>query len=116
MNRIAALALAVLMLAATSARAERCRAADGDSLRCGPERVRLHDVYAVELNQAGGRAARRKLAELVDGRQVRLVRHGKDRYGRTLADVYVDGRKVVQADIGPRAGNGVKSGYAGRAR
>lgn len=76
--------------------------------------MRLYDVYAAELNQAGGRAAQRKLDALVRHRDVVLRRHGTDRYGRTLADVYVEGRKVVQADIGPRAGNGVRSGYASR--
>jgi endonuclease YncB( thermonuclease family) len=104
----------VFLFACSPALAERCRATDGDSLRCGGERVRLADVYAAELNQKGGRAAKRNLAALVDGRDVRLVRHGRDRYGRTLADVYVDGRRVVQSDIGPRSGNGARSGYATR--
>ncbi len=99
---------------AGAAYAEQCRAVDGDSLLCGTERVRLHDVYAAEFNQAGGRAAKRNLEALVHRREVVLQRRGKDRYGRTLADAYVEGRKIVQADIGPRAGNGVKSRYASR--
>jgi micrococcal nuclease len=102
------LALLAWLLLAPPALAERCRAADGDSLRCGVERVRLQDVYAAELNEKGGRAAKRALAAIVDGREIRLVRHGQDRYGRTLADVYVNGRKLVQSDIGPRTGNGVR--------
>lgn len=108
-----AAALAVLTHGA-AAHAQQCWAVDGDSLQCGPERVRLYDVYAAELNQAGGRAAKRNLDALVRHRAVALKRHGKDRYGRTLADAYVDGRKIVQADIGPRAGRGVRSGYASR--
>lgn len=35
-----------------------------------------------------------------------LVPRGTDRYGRTLAEVYVDGRRIEQSDIGPRAGRG----------
>lgn len=102
-------ASSLFLLVAAPALAERCRAADGDSLRCGAERVRLQDVYAAELNEQGGRAAKRNLAAIVDGREIRLARHGQDRYGRTLADVYVNGRKVEQRDIGPRAGNGTRS-------
>ena len=114
--RSARLLLAAAMFVCAEAHAERCRAVDGDSLLCGTERVRLYDVYAAELNQAGGRAAKRNLEALVRHRELVLRRHGTDRYGRTLADVYVDGRKVVQSDIGPRAGNGVRSGYASRIR
>lgn len=112
----AALALALLFapLAAGAAPGLRCRALDGDTMQCGAERVRLYDVYAAEWNEPGGREARRKLQRLLASGEVRLVRHGADRYGRTLADVYVNGRRVVQADIGPRAGRGLRSGYASR--
>lgn len=110
----AAFALLAALAWAEQAFAENCRAVDGDSLLCGSERVRLHDVYAAEFKQTGGRAAKRNLEALVRHREVVLQRRGKDRHGRTLADAYVDGRKIVQSDIGPRAGNGVKSGYASR--
>ena len=40
------------------------------------------------------------------GKDVVLVPHGTDKYGRTLAEVYVGGRRIEQADIGPRAGRG----------
>jgi endonuclease YncB( thermonuclease family) len=92
----------------------RCRALDGDTLQCGAERVRLRDIYTAEMNEAGGAQARRNLRSRVDGRDIQLKRYGQDRYGRTLADIYVDGRKLEQADIGPRAGNGVKTGYASK--
>ncbi len=103
-------------LAAAPAQADRCKALDGDTLQCGPERVRLYDVYAAEMNEAGGAEAKRNLQRRVNGKDVELHRHGHDRYGRTLADVYVHGRKIRQSDIGPRAGRGTKSGYAAQAR
>ena len=90
------------------AQAIECRVVDGDSLVCGVERIRLRDVYAEEYKQAGGREAKRRMEALVRGKDVTLVRHGQDRHGRTLADVWVEGRKVVQEDIGPRAGNGAR--------
>jgi len=34
---------------------------------------------------------------------------GQDRYGRTLAEVYVNGRRIEQSDIGPRMGRGALS-------
>lgn len=115
MRSLAWLALTAA-LAAAPALAERCKALDGDTLQCGPERVRLYDVYAAEMNEAGGADARRNLQRRVNNREVELHRHGHDRYGRTLADVYVNGRKVRQSDIGPRAGRGTRSGYAAQPR
>jgi endonuclease YncB( thermonuclease family) len=115
---LSAALLAGLLSLQTSAAKPRpvCRAVDGDSLRCGSERVRLYDVYAAELNEPGGREARANLQRWVRSGELRLVRHGKDRYGRTLADLYVNGRKIAQEDIGPRAGRGVRSRYASRPR
>jgi endonuclease YncB( thermonuclease family) len=99
-------AFAFLALLSNSAWAERCIAIDGDTLVCNHQKVRLTNVYAAEMNQPGGSAAKRKMQVLVQNREVGLVTHGRDRYGRILAEVYVDGRRVEQADIGPRAGRG----------
>lgn len=86
--------------------AERCLAIDGDTLVCNRQKVRLTNVYAAELNQAGGAAAKRKLQALVQGREVTLKSYAHDRYGRILAEAFVDGRRIEQTDIGPRAGRG----------
>ena len=105
------LLLALGLLAAGAAAAgERCLAIDGDTLVCNRQKVRLTNVYAAELNQAGGAAARRRLQALVGSGDVRLRPYGQDRYGRLLAEVYVDGRRIEQSDIGPRAGRGSKTG------
>jgi micrococcal nuclease len=85
---------------------ERCLAIDGDTLVCNHQKVRLTNVYAAELNQAGGPAAKRRLQSLIASGEVTLRPLGHDRYGRTLAEVYIDGRRVEQSDIGPRAGRG----------
>ena len=87
---------------------ERCLAIDGDTLVCNHQRVRLTNVYAAELNEPGGRAAKRRLQMLIASGEVALRPFGRDRYGRTLAEVYVNGRRIEQADIGPRAGRGAR--------
>lgn len=76
-----------------------CTAVDGDTLRCGAERVRLIGIDAPEMpgHCQGARqcapgdpwASKAALQRLVRGRWVRLDRHGVDRYGRTLAYPYV---------------------------
>ena len=104
------LALALGLVLAGNAAAERCLAIDGDTLVCNRQKVRLTNVYAAELNQAGGPSAKRRLQALVAAGDVRLRPVGADRYGRVLAEVYVGGRRIEQADIGPRAGRGAEWG------
>lgn len=91
----------LLLLPALSVAGERCIAVDGDTLVCNRQKVRLVNVDAAELTQAGGAAAKQRLQALVRNRIVTLKPQGQDRYGRLLAEVYVDGRRIEQADIGP---------------
>lgn len=79
-----------------------CIAIDGDTLRCGAERVRLLGLDAPELHACRkGRvcvsgdpvAAKDALARLI-APGVTITRVGQDRYGRTLALVYAGGRNV----------------------
>ena len=87
---------------------ERCIAVDGDTLVCNRQKVRLTNVYAAELNEPGGYAAKRRLQQLIGSGEVVLRPYGQDRYGRMLAEVYVNGRRFEQDDIGPRAGRGAR--------
>ena len=104
----AVLLFAVLLLPAAALAGERCLAIDGDTLVCNHRKVRLTNVYAAELNESGGHAAKRRLQALVSAGDVQIRAYGTDRYGRTLAEVYVNGRRIEQADIGPRAGRGAE--------
>ncbi len=71
-----------------------CKVVDGDTLRCGAERVRLLGIDAPELpgHCAQGRdcapgdgfAATESLKAALEG-PIRIRRVGSDRYGRTLA-------------------------------
>ena len=104
------LRILLFFLIANAHAGERCLAIDGDTLVCNHQKVRLTNVYAAELNQAGGPAAKRRLQALVAAGDVRLRPVGTDRYGHVLAEVYVGVRRVEQADIGPRAGRGAEWG------
>ena len=84
--------LAMAMLhAATSITG--CKAVDGDTLRCGRERVRLLGIDAPEMGRCapGRRCVRgdpkrsmRSLSDALDPTMT-ITRVGRDRYGRTLA-------------------------------
>ena len=102
-------ALAVLAWPGTTMGARPlCYALDGDTLQCGDERVRLKNVYAAERDEFGGDIARERLQRRLDQGDVRIVRRGTDKYGRTLAEVYAGGRKITQRDIGRKAGRGLR--------
>jgi micrococcal nuclease len=85
---------------------------DGDTLvLSGGDRVRLIGVDTPETKHPGkppepfGQEAYEFTRNMVEGRQVQLrfdPRESKDRYGRTLAYVYVDGEFINEALV--RAG------------
>src|SRR5437773_10039758 len=76
-------------------RALPLRVVDGDTFRLHGERIRILGIDTPERGEPGsGRATYRLLALLRSGNVV-IVRHGKDVYCRTLADVYVDGWNVA---------------------
>lgn len=86
-----------------------CTVTDGDTIRCGDERVRLLGINAPELPghcrrgrecvKGDGLASKRSLERLVSGRPVQLERYGRDRYNRTLAYAFVDGVNLSCAQI-----------------
>lgn len=80
-----------------------CRAVDGDTLKCGQEAVRLLGIDAPEMagHCAVGRncvegdpVASRDNLQFAIQYVMQIERVGEDRYGRTLAMVYVDGESL----------------------
>lgn len=68
---------------------------DGDSFHCQPVgEVRLINVCAPEKGEPGYALAKQRLESLILGKNVRLVGDVRDKYGRLLADVYVNGTHV----------------------
>lgn len=101
-----------------------CRAIDGDTLDCAGRRVRLANIDAPELNgrcpseiQTAERAKLAAMIAIADA-AVRVVPDGgKDRYGRLIARVTVDGKDlggvlVAQGLARPYAG-GARKGWCG---
>lgn len=85
-----------------------CTATDGDTLRCGDERVRLVGIDAPELHgcrrgrqcvPGDGMTARDHLAALITLGPLSIERVGTDAYGRTLGVVYLQGTNLSCAMI-----------------
>ena len=57
-------------------------------------KIRLQGIDAPEKKQAFGNASRKFLSGLVANREVRVTYAKRDRYGRILGTVFVDGRDI----------------------
>ena len=94
------LVISVLLCAATC-ETEQLRIWDGDSflvgMQSGSERIRVQNIDAPEIDgqciEEIQRAnwAKNRLADIMNESRVEIVRSGKDKYGRTLARVSVNG-------------------------
>lgn len=93
-----------VLLCTASCESAEIRVRDGDSIRLGTTRqseaVRIFNIDAPEIE---GQCAyetdlalqsKIRLAGLLNGQRVEILRQGTDRYGRTLAAIRVEGRDV----------------------
>lgn len=69
---------------------------DGDTIRYGAERIRIRGLSAPELSEPDGEAARMRLGQVLREGSIRILPHGKDVYGRTVADVFVNEQNVAE--------------------
>lgn len=76
------------------------RTIDGDTFRYGTDRIRIRGYNAPELSEPGGREAALRLEQLMQTGSINIVPHGHDVYGRTLADVFVNGQNVAEVMTG----------------
>lgn len=76
---------------------------DGDTFRVGSSRGESVRILNIDAPEIEGRCryeinlaqdAKRRLADLLDGQRVKIQRQNKDRYGRTLAVINVNGQDV----------------------
>jgi micrococcal nuclease len=63
-----------------------CYAIDGDTLRCGDERVRLARIDSVERGEAGFEQAKDGMRLLIEGKEVRCLVSRREKYGRLLGE------------------------------
>lgn len=101
----------VSVILALSLAAASCIATDGDTIRCGDERIRLTGIDAPELGRCprrrrcapgDGAASKRALQAAMAQGTLRIVRLGKDRYGRTLALVYAGRTNLACSQLAGR--------------
>lgn len=90
----ALLVLATLLLADMGTLTGKVvKVTDGDTITVLVEKqeitIRLNTIDAPERGQDFGQKSKEALADLVFRKEVRIETHGKDRYGRTIGDVYV---------------------------
>ena len=82
---------------------------DGDTVRIvadGSEiKVRLEGIDAPERGQPFGTSARKYLTKRAKGKICRIVQTGTDKYGRTLGELFLDG-KSLNSEIGKLASTG----------
>lgn len=97
-----------LILVAAAAACLSLQVHDGDTIRCGAERIRIANIDAPELPDSpkchdrrrsyawcdyrAGYQARASLRALLSRGRVQVQRLGTDAYGRTLARVSVNGQ------------------------
>ncbi|MBX9451588.1 MAG: thermonuclease family protein [Mesorhizobium sp.] len=93
-----------VLLCTASCEPAEIRVWDGDSIRLGTTRqseaVRIFNIDAPEIEGQCAyetdlaQQSKIRLAELLKGRRIEVLRQGTDRYGRTLAAIRVEGRDV----------------------
>lgn len=99
--------LPMILAAAVATSCPALSVHDGDTIRCGRERIRIADIDAPELpgspkcegyrtrsawcDYAKGYEATEALRAFLASGRVTVMRQGVDRYGRTLAYVSVNG-------------------------
>ena len=99
-----------VLLCAASCEPAEIRVWDGDSIRLGTTRqaeaVRIFNIDAPAIEgQCTSESdlvlqAKTRLADLLHGRRVEILRQGADRFGRTLAAIRAHGRDVGDILVG----------------
>lgn len=77
---------------------------DGDTATCLTDdktqiKIRLDQIDAPEIGQDFGNASKKALSDMIFGKTVGLDTKEQDKYGRTVAEVYYDGKNINKAMV-----------------
>ncbi len=68
---------------------------DGDTVILdNQEHVRLLGIDCPEMSCFQGQAYREYVVRLVEGKPIKIIRKGRDKYNRTLGWIYINGRNL----------------------
>ena len=71
------------------------RAIDGDTIEINKEKIRFGGINSPERNEVGYKLAKDKLTEKIKNKTLVCMREkDKDRYGRTVAECFVNGQNL----------------------
>ena len=86
------LTISILFICSCQFHGKVKRCIDGDTIVMEDNtHVRLNNLDAPELSETYGIQAKQFLSNLVLGKLITGIKHGKDKYGRTIADLYLNG-------------------------
>ena len=107
--KLLSLLLFLLITASASFTGKVVKITDGDTIVVLTEdkeqvKIRLEGIDCPESTQDFGNRAKQATSDLCFGKQVKIIKSGEDRYGRTLGVLYIDGQDINLLSI--------KSGYA----
>ena len=76
-------------------------------------RLRLAGIDAAEVSSERGKVTRDMLRATLDGRRVKITTYSPDKYGRYLAEVWVESEVSINRQL---IDNGVVKAYSGDSR
>ena len=77
---------------------------DGDTFTCLTNdkqqlKIRMNQIDAPEKNQDFGQASKNALSGMIFGKIIGLKTNGTDKYGRTIAEAFYDGKNINKAMV-----------------
>lgn len=88
------------------------RILDGDSFEVSGNSFRIAEIDAPEYSQQYGVESKNYLSNLILNKKVKISVKSTDKYGRKIAEVFVDGRKVSELMVA--SGNAMQYRYYSR--
>lgn len=97
------LILLVLSLQVSAFDGKVTKITDGDTINVTSEgttiKVRFYGVDAPESNQPGGKESTEFVEEFIDGKEVTVIIHSTDFYGRKVGEIFVDGKSLNRESV-----------------